>query len=477
MTGLNSHSPAAGHRRSSGISHEPSVAVVGGGITGLTAAYRLKQAGIHVTLFEAGYRVGGVIQSIRHNGFLAEYGPNTILETSPRIGELLRDLRLTGRMIYSAPEAEKRYIARNWRLVEVPSSPAKFFSTDLFSWKAKARLLREPFIRKAPADMEENLEQFVLRRLGREFLDYAINPFVAGVYAGDPARLSVKYAFPKLHALEQTYGSLIRGQILGARERRQRGEVSRQRAKKLSFDEGLQVLIDALERELADTIVLRTPVEMLEQLDDGWRLHVPSETRKFDAVLLAAPAHKLGQIKLDIRSEVSFKPLLKIHYPPVTSVVLGFRREDVSHPLDGFGVLVPEVERMNILGTIFSSSLFPNRAPEGHVTLTVYLGGARNPRISLEDRTTVRRLVLNDLNRLLGVKGKPVFEHHTTFRNAIPQYEIGYGRFKNLMNDVEQSAPGLFFAGHYRDGISLSDSLVSGDNAAPRIIQYLKAVA
>ncbi len=197
-----------------------SVAIIGGGITGLTAAFNLQQRGIPVTLYEGGGHVGGVIRTVQENGYLAECGPNTILETSPLIGELIRDTGLESRQLYSDPAADKRYLVRDKQLVNLPSSPLAFFATRLFSWRAKAGLLIEPFRRRAAADLEESLAEFVLRRLGREFLDYAINPFVAGVYAGDPERLSVKHAFAKLHALEQRYGSLIKGQIFGARERK-----------------------------------------------------------------------------------------------------------------------------------------------------------------------------------------------------------------------------------------------------------------
>ncbi|MEC8972284.1 MAG: protoporphyrinogen oxidase, partial [Verrucomicrobiota bacterium] len=185
------------------------MAIIGGGITGLTAAFRLQQRGIPAVLFEAADRVGGVIQTVREGGYLAECGPNTILETSPLIGELVADLGLGDRRIDTSESAENRYIVRNKRPVKLPASPLGFLASPLFSCRAKARLLAEPFVRRAPADAEESLAQFVRRRVGREFLEYAINPFVAGVYAGAPETLSVREAFPKLHALEQRYGSLI----------------------------------------------------------------------------------------------------------------------------------------------------------------------------------------------------------------------------------------------------------------------------
>ena len=451
-----------------------SIAIIGGGITGLTAAFRLRQREIPVTLYESGPRVGGVIQSVKRDGYLAECGPNSILETSPKISSLVHDLGLDDVRLYSDEKAAKRFIVRGGELIPVPDTPVGFFTSKLFSAKAKAHLAAEPFIRRAPALAEETLEEFVVRRLGREFLDYAINPLVAGIYAGDPAHLSVRHAFPKLHALEQKYGSLILGQLFGAGDRKRRGEVSKQSAKKFSFPGGLEDLIEALRGKLAGNIHTGNAVHEVGETPDGWRVSTQTGAREHAAVILAAPTHRLSKILFKTNSSFSLA-LGEIKYPPIASVVFGFRRADVAHPLDGFGVLVPEVERLNILGALFSSSLFPGRAPEGHVTITCYLGGCRDPKLALSGQDNLRRVVLEDLNKLLGVGGEPTFEHYSVFRESIPQYDVGFGRFKELMSRVERDSPGLFFAGHYRDGISLGDSIVSGENVAEKIAHLVKA--
>jgi oxygen-dependent protoporphyrinogen oxidase len=445
-----------------------SVAIIGAGITGLTAAFYLKRQGVPVTVYEAGARAGGVIQSSRQNGFLAESGPNTILETSPKISALVRDLNLEARRIYPSPDAKNRYVVRDKKPVAMPSSQAEFLTTKLFSARAKFALAREPFVPPRRDGVEESVAEFVLRRLNQEFLDRAIDPLVAGIYAGDPHKLSVKHAFPKLLEAEQKYGSLLKGQFFGAREQKKSGEVSRRDAKMFSFDEGLQVLTDALAMQLGDSLKLNAPVTKLIQADDGLRISTSNDETEHGAVIYCGTAHKLAELKIESQTPLNLSTFSEIRYPPVASVVLGFRREEVAHSLDGFGMLIPRIENFKILGTIFSSSLFPNRAPGGHVLLTSYIGGERQPELAALPADELGKLVCEDLRVLLGVKSKPVFTHHHFWPRAIPQYNVGYGKFKDLLNEIESKAHRLFFAGSFREGISLGDSIVSGVNIAER---------
>src|SRR5258708_3393098 len=361
----------------------------------------------------------------------------------------------------------------------MPGSPDGFLTTKLFSLKAKLAVLREPFVPRRSDDKEESIAEFVVRRLGKEFLDHAIDALVAGVYAGDPYQLSVPQAFPKLAQLEERYGSLIKGQILGARERKKRGEVAKDRAAKFSFDEGLQVLPETLRARLGASVQLNTEVTRITQVQTRWIVEARQAERairaEHSAVLYAGTAYKLAELDLQTRQPLSFTPFSEIHYPPVASVVLGFRREDVEHPCEGFGMLIPRVEGFRILGTIFSSSLFPNRAPAGHLTLTSYVGGERYPDLAILPAEKLFELTCEDLRVLLGVKGKPTFHPPVFYPPAIPQYNVGYGRYKELMTEIEAKAPGLFLAGHYRDGVSLSDSIVSGCNVADRVENALLA--
>ncbi len=447
-----------------------SVAIIGAGITGLTAAFYLKRQGVPVAVYEASGRGGGVIQSVRKDGFLVEFGPNTILETSPKIAQLVRDAGLESRKLATNPKAEARFVVRYGRPIEMPGKPLGFITTPLFTAKAKFAVLREPFIKPRRDGVEESIGQFVVRRFNQEFLDHAIDALVAGIYAGDPNRLSLPHAFPKLKALEDNYGSMIKGQIFGARDRKKSGEVAKDRAAKFSFDEGLQVLPDTLAAQVGDSLKLNTPVTKLTQTGNGWRVTTAQGEAEFGAVIYCGTAYQLAELGIEAAQQRRpTESFAEICYPPVGAVVLGFRREDVAHPSQGFGMLIPKIEGFKILGTIFSSALFPNRAPAGHITLTSYIGGARYPELGLLSPEKMVETTMADLRVLLGVKGQPVFTHTKTWPQAIPQYNVGYGKYRQLLNDLEAQNPNLFFAGHYRDGVSLGDSIVSGVNVAERV--------
>ena len=456
---------------------EAHIGIVGGGITGLITAYLLRREGIQATVYEANPEVGGAMKSHRKDGWIAEKGPNTIMARSQELLDLLEQLGLKEELLFADSDASKRFIVRNQKPVAMPTSLFNFLTTDLFSNLAKLRLLKEPFIQKWSRDHEENLAEFVERRLGSEFLDYAINPFVAGVYAGDPRHLSVKHAFEKLYNLEQDYGSLIWGQIRGAKERNERNEKPKTESRLFSFRDGIQQLPERLAEILAGQLLVNCRVDSITKEDNKWTIKATHNRDKIearhDAVIYTAPIHALDKLEINVDVPVDLDIFNNVTYPPISVMALGFNQVHITHELDGFGMLVPKKESYNILGTLFSSTLFPNRAPDGQVLLTTFVGGMRNPDLAGLPTDELREMVIADLDDLLGVIGGPVFEHHTYWPKSIPQYDVGYSHVHEAFDDIEQNCPGFLFAGNYRYGISVSDCITSGYTVRDRVVELL----
>jgi len=451
-----------------------SIAIVGAGITGLTAAYRLKQRGSRVVVYEASDRIGGAIKSERRNGYLAELGPNSLATPSTGVAALLAELGLDSRRVTAAAEAWTRYIVRRGRLVRLPMSLAELLTSRLFSNSAKLAIFGEPLLEASDSAVDESVAAFVRRRFNQEVVDYLANPFVAGTFAGDPEQLSIRHALPQLQALERTQGSLVKAFVQMMKAHRVNSQGQGGPGSIMSFRDGLQELPDALGRELSSEVRLRSPVTQLRQSPRGWTVGAALQTPElYDAVIYAAPAHSLDEIDLDLLGSERLSTLSSIVHPPVAVLALGFRREQVSHPLDGFGFLTPEVERRRVLGVVFSSTIFPDRAPEGHVMLTAFVGGTRDPDFVQTDPQTLTARVLDDLRVLLGAQGEPTFRAFQVWPKAIPQYVLGYGRFKDIADEVERRNPGLLLAGTYRDGVSLAEAIGSGERAATRVAELL----
>ncbi len=446
-----------------------SIAVLGAGVTGLTAAFRLTQQGHRVRLYETSSRVGGAVRTEHVDGWLVEAGPNSLLAGEPALTALIDDLNLTAEVTRANPTAKNRYLVRRGQMLAAPVSPQAFLSSSLFSLRAKAQLLGEIFTRRRVRQGDISLEEFIRFHFGQELVDYGLNPFVGGVYAGNPKKLSARYSFPQLWELEQTHGSIIRGQIAAAKARKAAG---RPRGGIISFSRGLQMLPDALASRLPTGAL--TLNARLETLVPGapwrviWRDEKSTHTEQFDAVVAALPAPALAQLCFGSVGERPLASLDAIEHPPVSSLYLGYRREQVAHALDGFGVLVPELEHRSVLGILFSSSLFPNRAPAGHVALTVMIGGARQPELARLPSEKMLAAVDRDLRELIGVNGAPVFQRHAFWPRPIPQYNLGYDRHLETMAVCERTHPGFFIGGQARDGIAVPACLAAGEKLAAR---------
>ena len=458
------------------------VIIVGEGITGLGIAYWLKKRGIQVTMLAKDGQVGGTMKSVWDRGYLYETGANTALETTPHFKELVSELKLESEFIYANPEGKNRYILRDGVLQSMPLGPGSFLSTKLFSTSAKIRVLKEPFIGRA--EKEESVAEFVQRRLGREFLDYAIDPFVAGVFAGTTERLSVRSAFPKLYALEEQYGGLVKGTIKGAQERRKRAEKAKDRAETFSFISGMQTLPLAIGKSLGKTILFNAKATGIRDLTstreepsdepDARRylveyLHNGKEEEiEADVVVFSIPAHDAAPIIKSLSGETAHV-LSSINYSPVISIFLGMRQEDIGRKLDGFGFLIPSKEKRKILGCLWTSCLFRNRAPVGFVALNVFIGGARQPELTGLNDEQIIQITLDELKSIMQCSGKPVYLNITRWHKSIPQYEIGYQQKIETFTRFEESHPGVVLAGNYRGGIAVGDCVKNAYDLAEEI--------
>ena len=457
----------------------PRVCIIGAGATGLCHAYRLSQTSASLRVLETSSRVGGVVQTFQENGFLAEAGPHSLRYKHRAIAHLLDEMGLEEEIVEPTSYAKKRFLVKNSQLLSAPRSPLSLLTTPLLSGRAKLRLLREPWIPPLREGGEESLAAFVSRRLGQEVLEQLLEPMVGGIYAGDPHQLSARYAFPSLYDWENKHGSLIRGAFQSMRQRKKDPQAIPTRI--VAFRQGMQTLVDRIAGSLPLNSLRRdVQLQSIEQLalskakegentagaEPVWRIRWEEDKRAqsedFDALFIAVPAFRLKTLPWQGFDHRPWEGLDTIEHPPVTIMTLGFRREDVQHPLDGFGALISAQEGYNILGVIFASSLFPHRAPKDHVTLSVFLGGTRSPERGLASLEIQEAMALQDLRRLLGVSGKVRWRHRMVWSKAIPQYNLGYGRFMQAIEQSEAAYPGLHLVGNYRTGISLAQCLLNG---------------
>jgi oxygen-dependent protoporphyrinogen oxidase len=449
------------------------VAVIGGGATGLAAAWRLSGAGHEVRLFEASQRLGGSVRTDAADGWLIEAGPNSIQESTTELAALISDLGLGPERVVAGASSKKRFIVMGGRLVALPGSPLQFFSTPVMSARTKWMILTEFTKRRFERAGDASVGAFVRDHFGAELVERIVQPFISGIYAGDPERLSTRHAFPNLWEAERAAGSVIRGMIAGVKSRRAQGK--RSAPALISFRRGLQELTDTLAAKLpAGAVGLGCEVRSVAPGERarwrvGWRGPQGDSSAEFDSVVAGVPASALAALEIGRDGHRPLAGLAAVEQPPVVSVFLGFRRNQVSHPLDGFGALVPAVERRSILGVIFSSSLFEGRAPQGHVALTALAGGVMQPDVARLPEAELMGRVLGDLGELLGARGEPVFVRRTFWPRAIPQYNLGYDRHLDAIAACERDNPGIFIGGNARDGISLADCLKSGSLLAKRV--------
>jgi oxygen-dependent protoporphyrinogen oxidase len=453
-----------------------SLCIIGGGISGLCAAYHLKKRGFEITLLEKSDSVGGNIKTERTaDGFLIEHGPNSTL-VAEHLFELLAELDLTAEIAYANSSAKKRYILKNNELQTLPMKIVSLIGSRSFSAKAKLRLLKEPFISTKAAN-DESISEFFARRLGREIVDYAVDPFISGIFAGNPDKLSIKSAFPKLFEMEKNYGSLLRGAIFSPKEKK--SKIPKTASRTVSFKNGMQALTDKLAVKLDESIRLNVEAFEIKKAENGkYKLATSDENinaASFDSIVVSAPSSVAARLVKNLDVQLSER-LAGIYHPPVAVVFTAFKKENIKFDLDGFGFLIPKLERRKILGSLWNSVIFENRAPAGFHLLTTFIGGARNAGLveTSGDEDELIKIALEELNSILGLSGAPVLAKVKKWEKAIPQYDIGYEKIIESIEDFKRRNAGIFFCSNFYRGISVSDCIKNAAQTAVEIKDFLK---
>ena len=444
------------------------VAILGAGITGLVTAYYLKKAGIAFRIFEKSTHIGGVIDTREQDGFVYERGPNSGVIANAETAEFFEELGNRCKLEIANASSAKRLIWKEGKWHALPSGITGGITTPLFSLKDKLRLLGEPF-RKKGDNPNETLAHLVIRRMGQSFLDYAIDPFILGIYAGDPDYLVPKYALPKLYRLEQDYGSFIGGAIKKKREKKSPGEKKVTR-EIFSVDGGLRNLTNTLTAILGEENI-ETGCEDISVTKSGNNFHVhrKGQQEDFSHLVSTVNAGVLPQLFPFVEAK-QWQPITNLVYAKVTEVAVGFKKWN-GIPLDAFGGLIPFKEKRNLLGVLFMSSLFKSRVPKGGALLTTFVGGTRKPELAELNEEALYKLVKKELEITMGLQNaEPDLFEFATHQQAIAQYGAdSEERFRAIAN-IELLHRGLYLAGSIRDGIGLADRIKQAHFMAEDII-------
>ncbi len=466
------------------------VAVVGGGITGLAAAFRLaeaaeKDAKLFIWLLEASDRLGGTIVTERVDGFLVEGGPDTFLVRKPEGIALCKELGLEDRLISTNRERRRSFVSHGGRLHElpegmsglVPTRIGPLFRSSVLSLLGKLRAAAEPFVKRRPAedDTEESVASFVRRRLGREAYEYLIEPLLCGIYAGDGEQLSLAATSPILKDMEEEHGSILRGLRLSSKAAA--AELTRYPTPFVSLAGGMQELVDALAHRLGPVNVhASASAAGIRRDQDGFRIDLDTgEAVTVAAVILATPPHVAADLLEPLNGDAA--ALLR-QIPAVSNaaVSMGFDAADVPHALSGYGYVVPRCEQRRTLACSWASSKLPDRAPEGHVLVRVFLGRAGQ---EIEDETDDDALIAEareELQATLGIEVAPLFSRVYRYRKGMPQYTLGHLERVAALERAMASTKGVFLAGNSYHGVGIPDCIRSGQKAAFAALRYTEDI-
>jgi oxygen-dependent protoporphyrinogen oxidase len=453
------------------------IAIIGGGISGLAAAHRVLELnpGAQVTILEASDRLGGTIETEHRDGFLVERGPDSFISEKPQALALAKRLGLESQIIQTNEQYRRSFIVRNGRLRAVPEgfqllAPSRmwpFLTSDIFSFAGKARMAADLFLPRKHTNgtKDESLASFVRRRLGEEALARMAQPMVGGIYTADPETLSLRATLPRFLEMERQHRSLILAML---RQGKQSGTSGARYSLFLSFDRGMHVLTEKVTQINAD-FRLKTRVQRLNY-DQGWTIITDKEEKiKADAVCLALPAYVAAMLLNDVHERLAEK-LRAIKYASTATLNFGYRRSAIGHPLNGFGFVVPFVEKKSLIACTFSSVKFSGRAPDGHVLLRAFAGGALQPEIFALNEAEMSARVEADLRQLLGISEDPLFIEVAKWERSMPQYEVGHLERVDAIERLANELPRLTLAGNAYRGAGIPDCIRSGETAAQALL-------
>ncbi|MBC8269413.1 MAG: protoporphyrinogen oxidase [Rhodospirillaceae bacterium] len=444
------------------------VAIIGGGVSGLSAAYDLSGRGYKVVVLERQVRSGGNAQSERIDGFLMEHGPSSINAQAMESVGLSRDLGLESLRTDLGAQVKSRYLVGDGRLQGISTHPLGFLMSGYLSPLARLRLMFEIAVPRYNAQSEETITEFWSRRFGREFTDKVIDPLVAGLYAGKADDLSVNAVFPSIVAMEKKYGSISRAVLS---KRFASGKMPGRRL--FSWMDGIGTLPSALASQLGGTIRTNVVVTSITRSAKSFEISTAKTgTLSARAVIVATQPHVSASL-LEAMDGPAAEAISEISAPPIAVAFLGYKRNQVDHPLDGLGFLAPAGENRPLSGALFPSSMFKNRAPEGHVAMSGYVGGARAPEMALMPAEDITALARDEFRDLLGAKGEPVVARVRQWSQGLPQLTTGHGQRLQRIHDAEQRHPGLFVTGNYFTGPAVATCLTQSLETSSRVHGYL----
>lgn len=461
------------------------IAIVGGGITGLSAAYYLQkqikasQLAVDVQLVEASDRLGGRIHTIKKDGFTIERGPDSLLARKPEAMGLAKELGLEDEIVYNG--TGQSYILVKNKLhkmpkgafMGVPKELKPLLASNVFSLKGKLRALWDLVLPKSKEIDDQSVGTLMRRRFGNELVDYQIDPLLSGIHSGDIDQMSLQATYPMFHRLEQEHGSLIKGLQKTMPKPTKKVKEKKTQGMFFSFENGLETLIKRLEEKLADgTVLMNTAVDHIEKKEHGYHLLLSNgEVYRADAVIMTAPHNKVPKML----SQYDF--LKKLYDIPATStanVVLGFDQSAIKKDIDGTGFLVSRSEKYRITACTWTHRKWPNTTPEGKALFRLYVGKPDDQDIVNLSDEEITDIVLRDMNKTMKIKTKPEFSIITRFKEARPQYHVGHlERVAEIRANAARELPGLFLTGSSYDGVGIPDCIGHGRNSAEEVLAFL----